>query len=388
MKILSVLTYYRPHTSGLTIYAERLAEAWARKGHEVTVLTSRFDRQLPEIEVKEGVKIIRAPVLFRVSKGVIMPTFGLLASKLVVENDFIQLHLPQFDAAGIALRGRLLKKPTVVTYHCDLRMPKGLLNLAANVGINLMNNMTGLFTHRFVTYTQDYAVHSPFLKKYLHKLQVIPPPVILPRRSQVEIDQFRQQNNPQTRFPIIGMATRFATEKGVEVLLGALPEIISKYPQTTVWFAGAYERIMGEEQYFHRLSPQIRNYQQRGQWHFLGNLSPEEMAAFYPNLNVLVVPSLNSTEAFGLVQIEAMLNGVPAVASDLPGVRQPVLQHKMGKVVPIGDSGALAKAVIEVLQGPGDSSPDIQNLAAKYDPDTIAEAYEHLFLETRESLLG
>ncbi len=64
-------------------------------------------------------------MLFRLSKGVIMPTFGLLANQLVAENDVIQLHLPQFDAAGVALRGRLLKKPTVITYHCDLLMPPG-----------------------------------------------------------------------------------------------------------------------------------------------------------------------------------------------------------------------------------------------------------------------
>ena len=67
------------------------------------------------------------------------------------------------------------------------------------------------------------------------------------------------------------------------------------------------------------------------------------MAAFYPNLDILTIPSLNSTESFGLVQIEAMMNGVPVISSNLPGVRQPVLRHKMGRVIPIGDSKALAQ---------------------------------------------
>ena len=49
-----------------------------------------------------------------------MPTFGRLASQLVKEHDVIHLHLPQLDAAGLALRGRIHKKPTVITYHCDL----------------------------------------------------------------------------------------------------------------------------------------------------------------------------------------------------------------------------------------------------------------------------
>src|SRR5512137_2595918 len=100
MRILIVLTYYRPHTSGLTIYAERLAKAFVRRGHTVTVMTSQYERDLPAEETVEGVHIIRVPVLFRLSKGVVMPTFGMMANRLVHEHDVIQLHLPQFDAAG------------------------------------------------------------------------------------------------------------------------------------------------------------------------------------------------------------------------------------------------------------------------------------------------
>ena len=139
MKILTVLTYYRPHTSGLTIYVERLAKSLVKLGHEVTVLTSQYDKELPEDELQDGVRIIRAPVLFRISKGVIMPTFGWLAWKLVLDHDIVHLHLPQFDAAGIALRGRLLKKPTIITYHCDLLLPPSIFNRLINGVVHLMN---------------------------------------------------------------------------------------------------------------------------------------------------------------------------------------------------------------------------------------------------------
>ena len=101
MKVLVVLTYYRPHTSGLTIYAERLARGLAARGHQVTVLTSRYDLRLPPSEELEGVRIVRAPVLFRVSKGVIMPTFGLLAWKYVRQTDLLSLHLPQIGRAHV-----------------------------------------------------------------------------------------------------------------------------------------------------------------------------------------------------------------------------------------------------------------------------------------------
>jgi glycosyltransferase involved in cell wall biosynthesis len=164
MKILIELTYYRPHTSGLTIYAERLAKALVSRGHQVTILTSRYDKSLPREEIMEGVRVVRAPVMLRISKGVIMPTFGWLATKLIIENDVIHLHLPQFDAAGLALRGRLMKKPTVITYHCDLLMPKGIFNWFVNQIVHMMNYITGLFTHRIVAYTQDYGI-IPILKQ-------------------------------------------------------------------------------------------------------------------------------------------------------------------------------------------------------------------------------
>ena len=385
MKILIVLTYYRPHISGLTIYAERLAKAFARHGHEVTILTSQFDKKLLREEMVDGVRIVRAPVWFRLSKGVIMPTFGWLASRLVRQSDVIQLHLPQFDAAGISLRSRILGKPTVITYHCDLLLPPGIFNRVANLAVSFMNWLTAIFTHRIVTYTQDYAENSDYLQPKKAKVTIIPPPVELPKSNEHKIDSFRQDNNPENLHPVIGMAARFTTEKGVEVLLDALPIVLAKYPKALVQFVGPYKNIIGEEEYFSRLSPRIAEYEQTGNWKFLGSLNPEQMAAFFPNLDVLVLPSLNSTEAFGLVQIEAMINGIPCVASALPGVRQPVIRHGMGKIFPIGDSTALAESIIDVISH---KEKYLHNLTSFeiYEPDAVAREYERLFEKIKMSI--
>ena len=175
------------------------------------------------------------------------------------------------------------------------------------------------------------------------------------------------------------MAARFASEKGVEVLLDAMPAILAKYPNAQVLFAGEYEAVMGEHAYAARLMPRIREYEADGHWRFLGILNPQQMAAFYPNLDVITVPSLNSTEAFGLVQIEAMMNGVPSVPSALPGVRQPVLMHGMGCVSEIGDPASLAEAILEVLDGAEKFKGNPAEIARQYDPDTIAAEYEKLF---------
>lgn len=379
MKILAVLTYYRPHTSGLTIYAERLARAFAKRGHQVTVMTTQYDPSLPAEETMGGVRVIRVPVIARVSKGVLAPTFGLVATKLVWEHDVVQLHLPQFDAPGVAFRARLFGKPAVLTYHCDVHLPMGAFNRFVNFVVNFQNDMAGRLANHIVAYTQDYADNSPYLSRYKSKLTPILPPVELPAPLPGAIAAFAEAHRVKERRPVIGMAARFASEKGVEVLLDALPIILKKYPSAQVLFAGTYQNVIGEQAYSDRLMPRIREYEIQGHWTFLGNLDPVQMAAFYPNLDVLTVPSLNSTEAFGLVQIEAMMNGAPCVPSALPGVRRPVQMHGMGIVSRIGDPISLAESILGVLDNPEKYRGDIEEIKKSYDPDSIAQEYEKLF---------
>lgn len=379
MRILTLLTYYRPHTSGLTIYAERLAKSLAERGHQVTIFTTQYQNDLPLHEIQDGVQIIRAPVAFRISKGVIAPSFGRTATQLVRENDVVQLHLPQFDAPGVALRARLMGKPTVLTYHCDLSLPPGFFNFFVNQVVHVMNRLAANLSYRIVTYTQDYADNSAYLSRYKDKLEIIPPPVVLPVPSNGDVNSFISRYQTDLRRPVIGMAARLATEKGVEILLNAMPKILEAYPNAQVLFAGQYQDVLGEQDYFDRLMPLLRKYQQDGHWQFLGVLTPEQMASFYPQLDVLVVPSLNSTEAFGLVQIEAMMNGVACVASSLPGVRQPVYTTGMGKVVPIGDERALADAILDILADPLQYQADPVEIGNRFTPDTIAAHYERLF---------
>ncbi len=381
MRILFALTYYRPHTSGLTIYVERLARGLARRGHQITILTSQYDPSLPKLEVLDGVNVVRAPVLARVSKGVIMPTFGWLATRLSLQHDAMSLHLPQFDAPGLAARGRLLKQPVVLTYHSDLKLPPGLLNRVANRVINVANQVAAALATRIVAYTQDFADHSPYLRRWRKKVVIIPPPVEVADVPADEIAAFRRRWNLQG--PVIGMAARLAAEKGVEILLEALPRVLAVYPTARVLFAGPHENVLGEEAYARRLEPLFAQF--RDHWTFLGTLNPREMAAFFPNLDVLVVPSLNSTETFGLVQVEAMLCGTPSIASDLPGVRQPPRMTGMGKVTPIGDAAALAEAIIEVIAHREQYVRPRESVAALFSTERTVEEYERLFYALRKA---
>jgi glycosyltransferase involved in cell wall biosynthesis len=375
MKILEVLTYYRPHISGLTIYVERLSKALARQGHEVTVLTSQYDPSLPRTETVEGVHIVRAPVAFRISKGVIMPTFGFLAWKLVYEADIIHLHLPQFDAPGVAFRGRLFNKPVVLTYHSDLQLPVGLFNRLVDKVVHFQNRMAGILSDAVVTYTRDFGSHSPFLSSYLgKKLYIIPPPVELVQATPQDVSQFQAKHRLNGQ-PIIGISARIAAEKGIEILLKALPAILEKHPKTLVLHANP--PALGEDTYLAQLKPLFQQFE--ANYHLLGGLHGAELTSFYKSLDCLVLCSLNNTETFGMVQVEAMMNGVPAIASNLPGVRQPVTMTGMGEIVPIGDHHELAQAIIRVLDNQQAYLKSAETIVQSFSPDQTAEEYTRLF---------
>ncbi len=376
MKILVALTYYRPHVSGLTIYVERLARALAERGHAVTVLTSQYDRQLPRREALHGVRVIRVPVAARVSKGVIMPTIGWEATRQVPRHDVLSLHLPQLDATGIAVRGRLIGRPVVTTYHSDLILPPSAINAVAQRVSDLGNDLVAHLSDVLVAYTEDFARHSRYLSKYLHKVKVIPPPVEMPLAAPEAVREFRDRYHLNGAGPVIGLAVRLASEKGVEYLLEALPTILQRYPGAHVLHAGPREAI-GEAAYVRRLERLIE--QQHDRYTLVGTLSPAEMAVFFSACDVHVLPSINSTETFGLVQVEAALCGTPSVASALPGVRMPTQMTGMGRTAPARDSAALAAAILDVLDHREQYLRPRAPIAEQFSPATTAARYEGIF---------
>lgn len=377
MHILIALTYYRPHYSGLTIYVERQARALAERGHQVTILTSRFDPNLPAEEMHDGVRIVRLKVALHVSKGVIMPSMPWWAWKLARQADVVNLHVPQFDAALIALLSRLQGKPVILTYHCDLRLPAGFIHTVANRVSDLANHFAARLADVVIHNTRDYAENSPFLRRYLDKLVPVFPPVELAAASTADRLAFRQKFHLQPGQRIIGMAARLATEKGVEYLAQALPQVLERIPQARVLVVGPYQNVVGEERYSERVLAQVEPLTEH--WSFLGVVSPEEMTAFFQESEVTVLPSLNSTESFGMVQVESLLCHTPVIASDLPGVRIPVLRTGSGRIVPVANAQALAQAIIEVLEQPERYQGKPQDLVQISTPAAVAEAYEKTF---------
>jgi glycosyltransferase involved in cell wall biosynthesis len=379
MKLLFLLTYYRPHVSGLTIYVQRLTEAFVGRGHQVTVLTSQYDRRLPIQEVLNGVTIVRVPVSFWVSKGVIMLSYTKVILPLLSAHDLISIHLPNTPVEALIaplLLRYFIRRPITATYHCDVKLPDGLFNRFVDKGVFLSNFVAGLLVDRMIAYTEDYANHSYFLHLFRKKREIIPPPILMENPEPVSVSSFRQKQAPNGEH-LVAFAARFASEKGVEYMLHALPLILKEIPNTKMLFVGEYLNVIGEERYRRRLKPLLAKFPEH--WTFLGVLDPKQMATYFSACDVTVLPSVNSTESFGLVQVESMLCGTPVVVTDLPGVRVPVQTTKMGRLVPICDVDALAAAVIEVIRHRQSYVQPRAEIERHFSMEKTVQGYESLF---------
>lgn len=385
MRILFILTYYRPHVSGLTIYVERLAKALSARGHEVTVLTSRYDRGLPREERVDGLRIVRVPVAFRFSKGVFMPSFPLVAWREIARHDVVNIHLPQVEVTLGTLFARLVGRRPILTYHCDLQMPPVWYGKAVD-SFTVVNNLVACsLAAAIVTNTEDFARHSQVLARFNSagagqgKLRAVIPPIVIAEPSQAGVQAMRERLGLGERQSLVGFVGRFAHEKGVDFLINAIPHVLAEMADVHFAFAGPRDAV--GETIWQDLQPLIERY--RAHMSFLGTLPAESMPDFFAACDVITVPSINNTESFGMVQVEAFMCGTPVVATDLPGVRQPVVLSGMGEIVPARDVAALARGIVAVLKQPEHyirSRPEIMRI---FGLDHTVDAYEELFLQQR-----
>lgn len=142
--------------------------------------------------------------------------------------------------------------------------------------------------------------------------------------------------------PLIGVFSRLAEWKGQHVVLEALAEL----PGVSCIIAGT--ALFGEDAYAERLNRMVKDLALTDRVRFLGQRSdvPRLMRA----MDAVVHPSIDP-EPFGRTLVEAMLAGVPVIATDAGAASDILDDGKAGTLVPPGDAGALAAAIRAALAG-------------------------------------
>jgi glycosyltransferase involved in cell wall biosynthesis len=373
MKILMVLTYYHPHWTGLTAYAKRLAEGLVRRGHEVTVLTSRHDASLPREDSLAGVRIVRLPVTAAISRGVVMPSFPAAAWRLVREADIVQQHGPLMEAPVVALIAKLAGRPSVFTNHGDLVMPAGAFNRLVQHTVTTMMSAALRLSTRVTTHSADYARHSDFLSPVLDKTETPYPPVEIPAPDRAAADAWKNSLGLSGK-RLVGFAGRWVEEKGFDVLLRAIPRVLEKRPDAHFVYAG--DPDIQYEDFFERsrglLAP-VRDHVT-----MLGLIrDPRRLAEFYAMCDVFALSS--RTDCFPSTQLEALACGTPLVSADIPGAREVVAVTGMGVHVRPRDPKDLARGILQVLGDPSRYVRPPGEIRRVFDLEKSVSDYEDLF---------
>ncbi len=366
MKVLFILNYYYPYVSGVTETIRMLAEKLAKdKKYQITVLCSNHDK-LKEQETIHGVRVIRAPIIMKISKGTVSPSFIWKARKLAKEFDVVNVVSPMLEAGIIT---KLIDpKKIILTYHCDMNLPPSLLNNFIVKVMDISHKMAFKRSPRIIVSSIDYAKSSRVLTKYLNKCIEIAP-----------LFKEKEKVNCQKIPHSIGFCGRIVEEKGIDVLIKAFVLVKKKLPDAKLRIAGDYQNVAGGSVY-----PSLKEYIERNHISditFLGKVKEEELAKFYSELEVFTLPSINSLEAFGLVQIEAMQCGVPVVASDLPGVRTIVNNTGFGLITKRNDEKDLANKLLTILKNPEKYKVNQSKLKKIYTNDILVKKYEDIFNE-------
>lgn len=370
MRILSILTYYAPHWTGLTQHAQRVAEGLAARGHTVTVLTTRHSPELVRDEMVNGVRVVRLQPVARFSRGMIAPAFLLAAARLIVEHDVVQIHTPLPEAPLVGLLCRLQGRPLLMTHHGDVVMPAGPFNQFVQRAAFVVLRTAGTLAHAVTSYSHDYASHSRLLAHFGHKLSYIYPPVDLPPPDQQAASAWRAELGLEGKL-LIGFAGRWVQEKGFDYLLQALPQIRAAYPEAHLVYAGEQQVVY--DNFYTRCQPLIEA--QQAHLTFLGLIrDPQQMANFYAMCDLFTLPS--RTDMMALVQVESLLSGTPVVATNIPGARVVVQETGMGRLVEPHDPEDLATGIVEVLRRPECYQTDGERLRAIFDTDRSLDQYE------------
>lgn len=368
--VLVVLNYYYPYISGVSEYARLLAEKFVLEGYDVTVIASNHAGLALEENIN-GVKVIRTKVLFKISKGVISPEYIWKVIKLSKHFDIVHLHLPMIESGVIAQF--VPARKLVATYQCDVNLPKGLFN---NIIVKVMDITNGYClkkAKKIMVTSKDYALKSRIAFRYEKKLMEAGAPIK---------EYYPERTLEKVKFRDIGFCGRIVEEKGINVLLEAYELLKNKYPDIRLVIGGDYKNIAGGSVYLD-LKKQIETRVIKDV-KFLGAIPEAEMASFYSSLAVMTLPSINSLEAFGMVQVEAMLCGIPVVASDLPGVRTIVQNTGMGEIAKRGNSEDLARKIEMVLDNREQYIKPRDVIVNLYGMETVYRKYRDAYFEDDE----
>jgi rhamnosyl/mannosyltransferase len=353
LRVVHLGKYSPPSPGGIEEHTRALARGQAELGAEVRVLVVNhataagrdvtFDRFTPTPDALDDdgpVRVIRVGRWANVAKLDVVPGLPTAIRRLARwEPDVWHLHVPNVTMMLATLTCRAAR-PLVVTHHSDI-VRQRLLKHAIRP---LENLVYGRSSRVFATST-SYIDGSSLLQQHREKVDVLPLGIDLApfREPSAAALAVARELREKYRDPLWLSVGRLIYYKGLHVALEALRNtrgtllVIGTGPLATELQSRARELGVAERVVFH------------------GHATTDELAGAYRAATALWFPSTARSEAFGVVQVEAMASGCPVINTAIAGSGVSwVCRHEQeGLTVPMNDAAALAAAANRLLNEPG-----------------------------------
>jgi rhamnosyl/mannosyltransferase len=320
MRILEVYKDVHPYRSGgIERYIHDLSVHLVARGHRVAVLTAGAGLR-ERTSTVSGFSVVELPCFGRLLSTPV--SFSYRRAMREWRPDVVHFHLPM-PTAEVARLLETQGPPYVATYHSDIVRQAFLLPL---YGPLLRKFLAG--ASMVLATSERYAATSPFLAG-LANVRVVP----------IGVNQAQFSPGDGKRNGYFLFAGRFRSYKGIPVLLSAW-RLLTDPPPLVLAGGGPLEQW-------------IRRASRGLPLRIDTNPGDEALVDLYRGAEALILPSVKRSEAYGMVQLEAMACGTPVISTDLPtGVPWVNIHGESGLVVPPGDPAALADAVRRILNDP------------------------------------
>lgn len=328
LRVLHVGKFYPPYVGGMESHLELLCRT-TRDEVDVRVVVSNSEPHTVH-EVVDGIPVTRVGTLVRVASTSFCP--GVAEEIRRVDPDVVHFHHPNPAAAWSYLaaraRGRL-----IVTYHSDIVRQRALSRLVAPLHRALLARADVILAS-----SPQYARSSPTLRAHAARVRVLPFGVEgaeMRRVDPAEVERLRAEHGPR----VVLAAGRLVPYKGFDVLIRAMRDVDARL------------LIAGSGPLHDSLARRILQEGVEARVRLLGGVP--DLRPLYHAADVFAFPSVARSEAFGIVQLEAMACGVPVVNTMLDSGVPFVSPHGVtGLTVPPGEPKPLAAALSTLLGDP------------------------------------
>jgi rhamnosyl/mannosyltransferase len=376
VNILQVSKWYLPYKGGIETVVQQIVDGLKTTSErDFRVLACNHEASIVhQSDHVGGVPVERVPAVGDIFSTPIAPSFPVAYAREVRDADIVHVHTPfplvELLDPFLHYRARL-----VVTLHSVPTQTKWtMLDPLYQAALSrFVEN-----AHRVLTTSEAMIDAVPFLRCNRDRCEVIPPAADVQKRAvgETERHQLRQEIQAANK-KVILFVGRLVYYKGVDVLLRAMADIEDAI--LVVVGKGPEQEALQELMCKLGITDRVR---------FRGFVAEDDLPVYYSIADLFVLPSVSSSEAFGIVQVEAMMYGVPVINTSLDtGVASVSRDGETGLTVPPDNIEALMEAIQTLLSDPelrGEFSTAARKRAQDFEKDHVVGQYAELYDEVSQ----